>query len=826
MWIRPNACHRARPALRISFCFVRSLILLLVALHPCRTGAVAVDGEPLILRIVVNQVEKGDFFVRRLKDGDFLVAVQDLEQMGFPSPSGAVTRVEGEAYLSLRSLKDVDFTFDETTLSLILDAKPVMLGREVIDFESRRAKQVYYPRDASLFLNYGASYRAGEGLSFTSFNLTNELGLRTGDVLFLSDSVFSQDQDQETFTRLQSRFIYDDRRSLRRLMVGDFFASSGDLGGSLNLGGISFRKVYRMDPYQVYYPTLNLTGQAAVPSEAKIYLNGMLIRTEKLSPGEFELKNLTPYSAAGSIDVVLRDAFGREQMLHYPFYYADDSLLKEGYHEYSYNVGLTREDYGTRGNRYGRLLFSAFHRYGVSDNFTLGGHAEADSHGGNLGPQLTFVAGRAGMVSLSLAGSAGDGSTGGAGMMTYTFRGRHFGAGFSLAGYTRHYATVADEKTDDKTRLAASARLSYGTRRLGTLALDVSAMRRYSGDDRDQAALSYTRSLGRGMSLTATWRRIREDDYANEFLLSLNYTPLRKLFVSSRYEKTEDGDEAAISVQKNPPVGEGLSYRASVKRSRADGVTTWTVDPHVQYNGRYGIYEASFESQMNGDERDSRYHLSVAGSLVHVGRAFGATRPVNDSFGLVQVGSVEGIKVRVNSEEVGVTDASGRLFVPDLSSYNNNQVSIEAGDLPMDYQFSSVKRLVSPPLRSGSCIPFVIQRMQPIFGQLAMRIDGEVKPVEFMEIALDVNGAIFTFPTGSGGEFDIDLTQSDAFKKMLAAQESGCFAADDNMGGALKPGTYQASFRYEGRRRPFALTIPACEDPFIDLGQIIIEDNP
>jgi len=151
----------------------------------------AANGEQLIVRIVLNQEEKGDFFVRRLDDGDFLMAVQDLKQIGFPSPVGMVTQVEGEPCLTLRSLKGVTFSFDEATLSLLLNAEPVVLGREIIDFQSRRVERVYCPRDASLFLNYGASYHAGEGFSFTRFNLTNELGLRTGDVLLLSDSVYA-----------------------------------------------------------------------------------------------------------------------------------------------------------------------------------------------------------------------------------------------------------------------------------------------------------------------------------------------------------------------------------------------------------------------------------------------------------------------------------------------------------------------------------------------------------------------------------------------------------------------------------------------------------
>lgn len=830
MWTRPNACHNLRsapPIVRLSAVSSRIGCVglgMLLAVSLFLADTVLAEEEQLVVRIVLNQEEKGDFFVTRLDNGDFLMSIEDLETIGLGLPAGLITKQEEEPRLALRSIKGLGYTFDAATLSIDMRADPALLGREIIDFRTERKEKVYYPHDTSLFFNYGADYRAGDGFTFTNFNFTNELGLRTGNILFYTDSVFSRDPNQDKFIRLQSRFTHDDRQTLRRFMVGDFFASSGDLGSSLNLGGFSLRKVYRMDPSYLYYPTLHFIGQTALPSEARIYLNGMLIKTETLSPGEFELKNLTPYGAAGTLEVVLRDAFGREQRLNYPFYYADTALLKEGLHEYSYNLGFTREDYGSRGNRYGRLVFSAFHRYGVSDGLTVGLHGEAQRDLLNVGPQLSFVAGRAGICSLSLAGSTGkDFGSGAAGIATYSYQGLHFGFGLSLAGYTRDYVTVADVQADDRTRYSAGCGISYGNRLLGTLSLDLTAVRRYAGDDRDQAAVSYTRSLTSQLSLTTTYRKIREDRDADEFLISLNYIPRRSLFVSSRYEQTEDSRDAVISVQKNPPVGEGLSYRASVKRSEADSGTTWTIDPYLQYNGRYGVYEAGFEERMTEGQRDSQYQLSVAGALVYVGGAFGATRPVYDSFGLVHVGDVEGVRIRLNSEEVGVTDAAGNLFVPNLGSYTENQVEIEARDIPMEYYLSSVRKLVSPPLRSGSCIPFVVKKMQPIFGRLAIRVDGELRPLEFLEVTCTIAGREFTFPTGSGGEFDIDLTQSDVFQSLLDLEESSCAFAGDSGNNILKPGIYQASIRYEGRRCTFDLTIPASDDPFIDLGQVVIE---
>lgn len=832
MWMSLNVCRKlcslfqAFDGSRRTSKIFRLIILSYIPVLLLFAIPASARAEQLIVRVLLNQEDKGDHFVHQRENGDFQIKSDDLKAIGFRSPSGAVSMINGERFLSLGSMEGVTFAFNETNLSLEITAKPSTLGKEIIDFHSEQKESVYYPRDTSVFLNYGANYQAGNGLSFSSFNLTNQLGMRMGEVLFLSDTVFTKDQTQDRFIRLQSSFTHDDRRTFRRLIAGDFFASSGDLGSSLNLGGLSFRKVYRMDPSYVYYPTLNLVGQTALPSEAKIYLNGMLIKTEKLSPGEFELKNLAPYGAAGMVEIVLQDSFGREQRLDYPFYFADALMLKKGFNEYSYDLGYTRQDYGNKSNRYSTLAFSAFHRYGFSDALTMGFAAEAVSDLYNLGPTLTAKAGRIGLVSLSLAGSFGrSSSSGAAGIATYSYQGLNFGINLSLAGYTRNYKTIADTQTGERTKYSAGCGLSYGDPLLGSLSLNLATVRKYLGDNRDVGTVSYTRTITAQSSITASYRRVRENGSANEFLISFNYIPKRNLYVSTRYEQTQQGRDAIVSVQKNPPVGEGFSYRASVQNTESGGSEAWRVNPYLRYNGRYGIYEGGFEGWTSEGEKDSQYHLSVAGSLVYLGNTFGATRPVYDSFGLVNTGGLEGVKVLLNSEEVGSTDSSGKLFIPNMGSYNQNQVGISDRDIPMDYYISNIKKLVSPPLRSGSCIPFVIKKMQMFFGRLAIRKNGELMPVEFQEVTLTVNDRRIVFPTGSGGEFDIDLSQSDEFEKVLELEESGCSSLTDNMSGFLKPGTYQASVLYEGIRHTFSLAIPSSADSMLDLGMVIIDET-
>ena len=784
-------------------------------------------AEQLIVKIILNQEEKGDFFVNRNEDGDFLVKVDDLKSIGLGSPSGTGPVIDGEQYLSLRSIKGIAYEFDEGTLSLAINAAPALFEKQIFDFFPLEAQKVYYPEDTSVFLNYGADYFAGEGFSFTSFNLANQLGARMGDFLFLTDTNYSKDRFQERFVRLQSSLTYDDRKEMRRLIAGDFFASSGDLGGTLNLGGVSLAKIYRIDPYFISYPTVGLTGQVATPSEAKIYLNGILMKTERFSPGEFVLQNIAPYGAAGAVDVVIKDSFGREQRIHHPYYFAGSSMLKRGLHEYSYNLGLIRDQFGTKSNRYSRLAFSGFHRYGVSDSLTLGIRGEARNELYNLGPQATFLLGSAGIAGVSLAGSAGRSSnTGAAGILSYIYQGVHAGAGFTLEGYTRDYANINTNSLDDRPKMRALGNLSYTDRVLGTLSVGCSSTGMYVGRSRDELNASYTRNLTVQSTITATYRRIREGGYDNQFFVSLNYTPKPGLSVSSAYQKARESNSEILELQKNPPIGEGIGYRATLRRSETYGQETYTINPSFQYNGRYGIYLAEFNGTSTEGRLDDQYHLSTSGSLVYVGNTFGVTRPVYDSFGLVNVGDLKGIKVFLNSQEIGVTDSSGKLFIPNLGSFYHNQVAIGDKEIPIDYYLSNVVKLVSPPLRSGSCIPFVAKKMQIISGTLKMKAGEETKPVEFQEITLGVNGRKITFPTGTGGIFDIDPSQSEEFKKMTETEESGCASAGERPSPFIKAGTYNGTFDYEGKPITFKLTIPESKEPSIDLGQIVVEVPP
>jgi len=752
-----------------------------------------------VLGVVLNGESKGDLFVEPTEEGDFLLKEEDLVRIGFRDPIGALHTIDGERYRSLRSMEGVSFHFQEKTLTLVITASPSLLPEREIDFLPARQKRVYYPTDPGGFFNYQVGYNGGESLSFRSWDMTNQLGYRTGEILLLSDSSFTDTREESRFVRLMTSAIWDRRETLQRSIAGDQLASSGELGANVNLGGLGFSKVYRIDPYYYKYPLANVSGLLPLASELEVYLDGIRIRTEKLPPGGFDLRNLTRYNGSSQITVVIRDPFGSMRRIEFPFYFAD-TLLREGLHEYSYNVGALREEFGSESNQYGHAAFSAFHRYGLNDDVTVGGRGEGSKGVVNLGPEASFRIRQAGVLAASVSAAHDDGEGfGAAGLLRYTYQGKRWNVQSSLKGFTRKYAVIGEEAGMDRPRMETGFGVGYGSREAGSISLDLAFTDRYDEPDRFAGALTYSRNMGRNTTVRLTWRKTHEEGSQDEIFLGLTWYPWREISLSASYQGGDGQNVETLQILKNVPTGEGYGFRGSVERTDSSGSSSTTVDPFLQYNGRYGIYTAEYRADIPDDgPATETARLSAAGGIVYVGGRVGFSRPVTDSFGLVRVDRLEGVRVSLNNQEIGRTDASGEVFLPNLGSYYENQVSINDKDIPIDYSLSEVVRYVSPPLRSGSVIPFEVKKFQAMTGTLSIRRGEETLPAEYYEVRMQFDGEEIVFPTGKGGEFYLENAA---------------------------PGIYRGTVRLPDRPCAFELTIPKSDEMLIELGGISCEET-
>jgi outer membrane usher protein FimD/PapC len=756
--------------------------------------------EHLVLEIILNTQKKGEFFAYLTEDRDFLLSKEDLIAMGFADPTGTTSEKKGGTFVSLRSMEGLSFTFNEKLVSLEITAVPRLLRKRSVDLKPARRADVYYPRDTGGFLNYGLSYRADGPFDNRSFGGTTQFGVRTGDILFLNDSTYTRDDTGERLVRLSTNTTYESRLDLNRTVLGDLYAASGHLGSAVNMGGISFSRNFRIDPYFIKQPIVDYTGFAALPSEVKVSIDGAQVRSDKVSPGPFDLKNILAFNGVHDLEITVKDAFGREETLRYPFY-SSDILLRAGLHEFSYNAGFLRNNYGTVSNDYGRFVVSFFHSYGITDFFTIGARGEGFRDRVNAGPRMSLLLGNYGVLSLSTGASAIEGGpTGYAGSLGYTYQRPNVSLRFLYNEYTRAYSTIATRSTNEKTRRELGAGIGFGMKAFGSISFDFGSIDTYTGRDRESYTLNYSRSITRDSSIYLSMRHTRDDDTITQFNLGLTVHLWKETMLSVSLQKDNGSDYQGTQIQKSAPVGEGFGYRVSASRSGSSGSEADSVNPFVQYNGPYGIYTAEFTANYPTGSREARESmgLNASGGIAYVGRTISFGRPVSDSYGLVKVGDLKGVGVYHNNHLIGHTDSSGKLFIPNMYSYTDNYVSIDDKDIPMEYSFEKVGRYVSPPLRSGTFLPFDAAKIHAFMGRLETKSGGKTIPLCLLKATLTVNGRDVPFVTNGKGEFYLDN---------------------------INPGRYTGTVRSDDGTYIFTIAIPRSDDTIVNLGGVLAEER-
>ncbi len=788
----------------------------------------------IVVTVSVNTVSKGDFFVELDDEGNLFLKIEDLDTLKVKFTEDRVVLIHGERYVPTSAILDVKPAFDEKKLALSFVGKTMEAQKTSADIFLLQPKpqNVYYPRETSAFLNYGLTYAYTNPLGFQSFSAINKVGARTGDVFFTSDSLYTKTETDENFVRLQSSATYERRSDLQWLVLGDQFANSGDLGSSINIGGIGFSKVYRVDPYFITQPAFDLQGAVIYPTQAEIYLDNVLVGRQQIAPGTFDLRNIYSYNGSHNVEVVLKDPFGNEQKIFYPLYFSTQ-MLREGLQEYSYNAGFLRERYGIESNDYGKAAFSAFHRYGVTSAFNIGARAEGADNVYNGGIFTAFTLPRFGAFTLSLAGSSANGVKGHAGSLQYAYQAYQFGnftMNISLREYSRNYSTVGVPLSIDMTRYAASAGVGFMLLPVGSLSLNYTETKTYSGMNTRISSASFSRTLSKITSLfvnASETHQAGQVDQVGErridsIFIGLNFNFDNNMHAAIQYTKTAGDETETAQIQKDVPVGEGLGYRAFLNHSDTGAGTSNSLNPFVQYNARYGILALDSTIQNSAGHTSEAYNLSVAGAIVYAGGFFGLSRPVSDSFSIVMLDEVANAKVLNNGQVIGTTGSSGTVVVPTLTSYGQNQITVDVKNLPMEYSISGVNKSLSPSLWSGSCIAFDAIKMQALTGSLFVKVDDKKIPMEYVNISLKVGEQEMTFPTGKGGEFYIENTVPK--EAMEGADQQSCRAIAERRktgGKIIKPGVYTASVDYDGEKCVFNITFPETDEVITDIGEVV-----
>ena len=755
-----------RRLFRISFFFV--------LVSPQITTA---EDQQALLELKVNEVASGEVGVL-LRGNDVLIRLKDLQEAGLKSFEGRQEIILGENYVLLSSLApQLLFKVDDRNLSLNLTVQPSILGFHRFDDQTNKPRGLLYAENPSSFFNYSVNLR-----DFKYFSGFGELGVSLQNTLLYS--AISRNEDG-AFVRGLSQFTISNRANLNRVVLGDRLVSSDILGGSLVMSGVGFFREFNLDPYYVRSPGLNYSGAVATPSTAEVYVNNQLLRRVALPPGEFELKDLPVTVGAANTRIIVRDAFGREQEIGAPYYFTG-GLLKAGLHEFSYNLGVQRNNLATQSWDYGPAVVLARHRMGITDGITAGARFEASPRVLSGGPSLSFRL-PVGEMELGAAASGGGGASGSAAFLGFSYLGYNFNAGLSARALSPHYANTSLSASDDRSWLQFNALLGFPI----SSGLGVSLRYTYENSQvdhqRHEFLASTTARLTDNVSLFVTGGLTKKaTTLIPDVFAGLNFF-FGQTTGSLSYQNSDRAGGGTLALQKSLPLGSGYGYR--FQAGAAEGTKNPLLDSLVQYQGPYGRYEANY-TRVDGRNQTL---LNTAGGLAVIGGDFFLTRPVQDSFAVIQVPGVAGVRGFSSNQDIGYTNAQGNLFVPNLLPYYGNRLSISDKDVPLNYTIAATEKLVAPPFRGGAVVSFPISKVQRISGKVLLEEHGASLTPAYGQLRVRGNGSQSESPIGKLGEFYLE-----------------------NLGA----GRFPAAVDYKNRLCDFNLDIPTSDELEINLGTV------
>jgi outer membrane usher protein len=549
-----------------------------------------------------------------------------------------------------------------------------------------------------------------------------------------------------TAIRLDSSFTYADVNSLRRYSLGDFITGGLGWTRSVHLGGVQIRSDFSTRPDLVTFPMPSIRGSAAVPSTVDVLVDGSRVVSSQIAAGPFQTPQLPVMSGAGTISMTVTNALGQQVTVTQPFY-ASSALLAPRLQTFAAQAGLVRLKWGAVSNAYGKMAGTALYRRGLSPKLTIEGSAEGTPGAFVVGGGGVAQIGNLGVINFAASGTSGAGSTGAQLSLGAQHIGRVFSIGAASIVATRNYRDVAAMNGDGVRRKQLSAFASLSSRRFGAAGVA------YGGVDQDNARTPVLVDVLRAehskvVSANYSLQFHHVSVYASEFQdisrtgggsgvqmgLTIPFGRRSSVAVSA----TSDGNAQFQAQQSASQIGEwGYDgYLSAGKSNHAFG--------EVHHKSRAGLFTAGIDTNAG----QTTLRLEGQGALSLVDRSMFVSNPIYDSFAIVDTGPMAHVHVLQENREVGRTNSSGRLLVPDMRSFDLNHITIAPTDIPPDAIVNDASREIRPQDRSGVVVRFPVKISH---GALLRLVDEAGAPLAVGSIAqLRATGQ--TVPVGYDGE--------------------------------------------------------------------------
>jgi outer membrane usher protein len=710
----------------------------------------------LLLDVQVNghSIGKiGEFTQRR---GRLMARPDELRDLGFRVPVSRASETGG--LVALSDLPGITWTIDQKNQVLQVTASDSALLPTLLQLYGREGLNGHRVIESGtgVTLNYDTvgSFTGGQmgGTGSLQFQAFSPWGVVSSEWLAYAGATPSA-SGTNTAIRLDSTYTFADVNTLRRYSLGDFITGGLSWTRPIHMEGAQVDSDFSMRPDLVTFPLPSITGSAAVPSTVNVLADGSLTVSSQISAGPFEVPQLPVVSGAGTISMTVTNALGQQVQLNQPFY-ASTAMLAPGLQTFAMQAGPVRRNWGIVSDDFGKMAGAAILRRGLSRKFTIEGSAEGTPGAFMAGLGGVVQVGNLGVVNFSIAPSYGSGQAGVQYSVGAQRIGRVFSLGTSAILADKQYRDVASMNGDGVPRKQLSGFTSLALKRVGSMGLA------YAGVDQDAPPTQIPPNLGVAehshvVSANYSLQIRRISIYASEFKDFAATSSSSGLQVGliipfgRRNSVTVSGSSQGsgqIQVQQPAPVIGDWGYQAYLSA----GDTT-----HVFAQGLYKSPVGLFTAGIDNDAGVTTVRLESQGAISLADRALFPSNTIYDSFAIVDTSPMAHVHVLQENRDVGSTNSSGRLLVPDMRSFDLNHLAIEPTDIPPEATINTATRELRPQNRSGVVVRFPIRFHH---GALLRLVDEAGLPIPLgSTVTLRATGAVV--PVGYDGDAYLeDLT--------------------------------------------------------------------
>ncbi len=651
-----------------------------------------------------------------------LVARLGLNQTKLSDEARAVLARGGECLNLGKIVEGASASFDLSDLRLDVSIPQIALSRNPQGYVSPEFWDAGVP-SATLGYNLNSFRVMGSGYGSTQTYLGLNGGVNIGSWHLRQNSALNwQSNGPRSYQNIATYAQHDLPGTRSQLTLGDAF-TDGAVFDSIGIRGVQLGTDDRMlpDSQRGYAPVIR--GVALTNARVTVTQNGSRLYETTVAPGAFEIEDLYATGYGGNLLVTITEADGSQRGFTVP-YASVVQLLRPGVPRFNFVLGQIRD---AELDHHPNLLQGTF-QYGINNVVTgyAGVIAAQGYAAGLVGAAFNTPLGALALdVTQASASIRGAANTSGQSVrISYSKLVSSTDTNFAVAAY----------------RYSSSGFWALRDAMFARNALDAGQSPTAIDRQRNQVQLTMNQGFGDGWgnayavgSTLDYWNRAGT---TTQFQLGYNniVRALRTIFsynlsLSRQLDTLSGQMNNQLFLNVSVPLGKSQHAPSLATSVAHDNISGWSeqamltgiagADNEFSYgvnvnhapgstvggvNGQYRSPYATFLAGASTGSGYSQVSGGMSGALVAHPGGVTFANDLGETVGIVEAKGSNGARV-TNSPGVRI-DSRGYAVIPYLMPYRTNTVDIDPKGLPLDVEFKSTTRQVTPRANSVVMIHF------------------------------------------------------------------------------------------------------------------------